>query len=116
MSTPDLDAGGTDPERSPWPGSTMAMVLALVLVAVLSVVAIVGLDDRRSEDDHFVAVIRDQHPAIDSAAISDSELLTIAHDSCGPDGMSDHDRRRLERLGIDAGGFRRDADALCPTR
>lgn len=113
---PDPDPGTTRRPRSTGVGPIAAMLIALGLVAALSVVAIVGSDQRRTVDERFVVVVRDEHPGLSSGALADDELVVLGRRSCGPDGLSSADRTLLRRLGVGLDAFARDAEALCPQR
>lgn len=92
------------------------MAIVLAVVAGLSIVALTGLNDRRSSQEHFVASIRNDHPSLSPAVVSDAELIAMARRSCGPNGPTTADGRILASLGIDAALFRREASPLCPQR
>lgn len=92
------------------------MAIVLVAVAGLSIVALTGLNDRRSSQEHFVAVVRNDHPSLSPAVVSDAELIAMARRSCAPNGPTGTDQRTLATLGIDVAVFRREASPLCPQR
>lgn len=92
------------------------MAIVLGLVALLSIIALTGLNNSRSAEDHFVTVIRNAHPELSADDVSDAELLLLAKRSCGPDGLTGSDRGRLEHLGIDETSFRDEAASFCPSR
>lgn len=96
--------------------ATAAMAIVLVVVAALSVIALAGLDNRQSESEHFVTVIRNEHPTLSPSRASDADLLRVARASCSPDGMSEADLRWLRHRGVDVDDFRHEAEALCPQR
>ncbi len=97
-------------------GSAWAMAIVLAAVAALSILALVALADRRSDEEHVVAVIRQEQPTLSPEVISDAELIALARRSCGPEGLSAADRRMLTRLGIEDSDIRDEALALCPQR
>lgn len=97
-------------------GALWAMAIILLVVAALSIVALIGLQDRRSVDEHFVAAVRDAHHSLSPAVVSDDSLVALGRRSCSPQGLSSRDRVRLHRLGIDADVFASDAETLCPQR